>query len=158
MKKLILTLAMVLACAVGFAQNPAFKKFAENFGKETTFAYAYIGNRPVLLVTHEVFGDFAHDDLQAIAAAVFTLDADGKIVSLGSVRSQGTAYPVSVWQNKLIVAGHHFVSIYDIRVDDDPDLILFAHEEGDYDNPRLKDLFRTFAQATPLKFRHSLPQ
>ena len=155
MKNLILSIAIMLCFTACNAKNSAFEQFAENFGKSAAFAYANICNHPVLLVSQDVFGQNEDTDLEAIATSVFALDNDGKIVSLGSVRSQGTAYPVSVIDNKLIVAGHHFVSIYDIRDNEEPELIISSHEEGNYDNPDLKAMFDTFEKAEPIKFNKS---
>lgn len=155
MKRIILTLAIVLACTVCNAQNSAFSSFIEHFGKSANFAYANIGNRPVLLVSHEVFGNDDTEGKEAIAASIFALDSEGKIVSLGSIRSQGTLYPVSIFDNKLMVAGHHFVSIYDVRGEDEPELILSSHEDGDYDSPKLKEMFKIFEQGTPIEFKQN---
>ena len=152
MKKLILSLALMLACTACIAQNSAFKAFTGHFGKATAFAYANISNRQVLLVSHEVFGDDEAEGLQAIAATIFALDSDGKITCLGSIRSQGTNYPVSVADGKLMVAGHRFVSVYGIRAGEQPDLEIVSHEEGDCDSPKLKAMFETFEKATPVKF------
>ena len=152
MKKIILFLALAIVSASCNTPKIGFESFAENFGKTAAFAYAEIGGRQVLLVSHEVFGNNENSELEAIAASIFALDSDGKIVSLGSVRSQGTLYPVSVWDNKLMVAGHQFVNIYDIR-GEEPELTLFRHEEGDHESPQLKELFETFELAEPVKFK-----
>ena len=146
---------MVLVGTVCNAQNKAFKSFAKNFGKTAKFACANIGNRQVLLVSHEVFGTDEGEGVEAVAASIFALDPDGKIVSLGSIRSQGTLYPVSVLDNKLMVAGHRFVYIYDIR-GEEPELTLSSHEEGDAESPKLKAMFQTFEQGKPLKFKAKL--
>ncbi|MCF0208728.1 MAG: hypothetical protein HUK07_04695 [Bacteroidaceae bacterium] len=145
MKKLIISLTMVLISTMCFAQNDAFKSFTEHFGKTAAFAYANISNHEVLLVSHEVFGNDEENGLKAVAASIFALDKDGKIVSLGSVRSQGTLYPVSVLDNKLMVAGHNFVNIYEIR-GEEPELVLSCHEEGDCESPKLKAMFKTFEE------------
>ena len=157
MKKWIFTLAVAILCTACKRQDNAFEAFAEHFGKTATFAYAQIGNRQVLLVSHEVFGGEETDGLEAVAASVFALDADGKIVSLGSVRSQGTLYPISVADNKLMVAGHRFVSIYDIRGEAEPELTLCSHEEGDSESPALQALFQTFEQGEPVIFQTARP-
>ena len=153
MKKLILSLALVLVGIICNAQNSAFEAFAKHFGKTTAFAYADICGHQVLLVSHEVFGADESEGLEAIAASIFALDSDGKIISLGSIRSQGTNYPVSVSDGKLMVAGHRFVSVYGIRADEEPDLEIVGHEEGDYDSPKLKAMFETFEKSQPVKFK-----
>ncbi|MCF0243861.1 MAG: hypothetical protein HUK06_03725 [Bacteroidaceae bacterium] len=158
MKKYFLTLALVLISTVSNAQNEVFKSFAQNFGKSAAFAYANISNKPVLLVSHEVFGNDENEELEALATSIFALDSDGKIVTLGSIRSQGTLYPVSILDNKLMVAGHHFVSVYGIRGEGEPELEMVCHEESDMNNhsKELKALFEKFEQAKPVKFTHLL--
>ena len=152
MKHFILSLAVVLSCTACASQQNAFKSFADHFGKTAAFAYANVGGRDVLLVSHEVFGDDEAEGLQAIAASIFALDSDGKIVTLGSIRSQGTLYPISVADNKLLVAGHTFVNIFDIR-GEEPELVMADYEDSDYDSPQLKALFKTFEDATPVIFK-----
>ena len=92
MNKFILFLSVALAALVSGcgSQNNAYESFAEHFGETAAFAYAHVGNSDVLLVSHEVFGDDESEGLQAIATSIFALDPEGKIVSLGSIRSQGT--------------------------------------------------------------------
>ena len=152
MKKMMLSLTLLLVGTVCSAQERAFTSFAEHFGQSAALAYVHMGDRPVLLVSHEVFGNDEDEGLEAIAASLFALDADGKMVSLGSVRSQGTLYPVSLSGDKLMVAGHRFVSVYQIR-GEEPELTLFSHEEGDSEDPKLKQMFQDFENATPVRFK-----
>lgn len=126
----------------------AFVAFAQHFSKSTAFATATVGGREVLLVSQEVFGDSA--GLEAIAASVFALDSVGGIVSLGSVRSQGTNYPVSLLDGRLLVAGHQFVYVYSIR-GEMPDLVLDECFQGD--GPEMDPAFDTFELATPIIFK-----
>ncbi|MBQ0023858.1 MAG: hypothetical protein KBT29_11550 [Prevotellaceae bacterium] len=151
MKKMFLSLAMITASMACFAQNEAFKSFTKHFSDTAAFAYANIGNRQVLLVSHETFGNNIDTNLEAVETSIFALDEKGKIVSLGSIRSQGTLYPVSMLDNKLMVAGHHFVKIYNIR-GDVPELVLDSYEEGDYDNPKLKAMFEKFEKGNAVMF------
>ncbi|MCQ2295604.1 MAG: hypothetical protein MJZ67_08110 [Bacteroidales bacterium] len=74
----------------------AFASFAQHFSQSTAFATATVGGQEVLLVSQEVFGEENCLDLLAIEASVFALDSVGGVLSLGSVRSQGTNYPVSL--------------------------------------------------------------
>lgn len=62
----------------------------------------------VLLVTDEVYDNLDGNKV-SIYATAFGKGSDGKIVCFGSVRSQGTAYPLSVSGNKLVLGGHRYV-------------------------------------------------
>lgn len=126
-----------------------FEAFAEHFSKSSAFAYTEMSGRKVLLVSQEVFGNNINTDLEAIEASIFALDEEGKIVALGSIRSQGTLYPVSVLDGKLMVAGHQFVKVYSMR-GDVPELVLDNYQEGE--GPELTEMFRTFEKGTPIKF------
>ena len=153
-------LPLLLLTLTSCAPRDPFASFAASFGKTARFACADIGGRTVLLVSHEVFGPDTAAALPAVSASIFALDPDGKIVTLGSIRSQGTLYPVSLSDGRLLVAGHHFVSIYEIR-GEEPELALYAHEECDSTTPTppaLQTLFNTFSTATPITFQTSLPK
>lgn len=127
----------------------AFVAFAQHFSKSTAFATATVGGREVLLVSQETFGEDESRGLEAIEVSVFALDSVGKILSLGSVCSQGTSYPVSLMDEKLLVAGHQFVYVYDIR-GELPELVLAKcfHGEG----PEMDAAFDTFFMAKPIIF------
>lgn len=127
----------------------AFETFRGQFSKSSAFAYAEVGGRKVLLVSQETFGNNVNTDLKAVEASIFALDEEGKIVALGSIRSQGTLYPVSVLDGKLMVAGHQFVRIYSIR-GDVPELVLDSYGEGETET--LKEMFDTFEKGTPILF------
>lgn len=139
------------ACQDGIG---AYSAFAEHFSESTSFALADLGGHQVLLVSHEIFGNNVDSDKEAIAADIFALDDKGMIVSLGSVRSQGTLYPVSILDGKIMVAGHQFVRIYSIRWEELPELVLDSYGEGD--GPELDVWFRTFEKGTPVKFSRTL--
>lgn len=126
-----------------------FESFCEHFSKSSAFAYTEMSGRKVLLVSQEVFGNNINTDLEAIEASIFALDEEGKIVALGSIRSQGTLYPVSVLDGKLMVAGHQFVKVYSMR-GDVPELVLDNYQEGE--GLELTEMFRTFEKGTPIKF------
>ena len=127
----------------------AFESFCEHFSKTSAFAYTEMSGRKVLLVSQETFGNDEITDLEAIEASIFALDEQCKIVALGSIRSQGTLYPVSLLDGKLMVAGHQFVKVYSIR-GDLPELVLDSYEEGE--SPKLTEMFKTFEQGIPIKF------
>lgn len=127
----------------------AFSSFAQHFSQSTAFATATVGGREVLLVSQEVFGEENCPDLLAIEASVFALDSVGGVLSLGSVRSQGTNYPVSLLDGKLMVAGHQFVYSYDIR-GAIPELVLDNCVCGD--GSEMDPMFDTFEMAKPIIF------
>ena len=131
----------------------AFESFGEHFGKMSAFAYTEMNGREVLLVSQETFGENPNTDLEAIEASLFALDDEGGVVALGSIRSQGTLYPVSLLEGRLMVAGHQFVKIYSIR-GDIPELVLDSYGEGEC--TQLTEMFRTFEQGTPIKFERKL--
>lgn len=128
----------------------SFDAFAEHFSETASFAYADVSGRKVLLVSQETFGNDENTDKEAIEATIFALDAKGKIISLGSVRSQGTLYPVSLLDGKLMVAGHRFVKNYSIR-GDVPELVLDSFQEGECQE--LTEAFKTFEKGTSIKFQ-----
>lgn len=157
MKQLILLhIALVLltmtACSNGRQKDDGtadFEAFCQHFSKSSAFAYTEMGGRKVLLVSQETFGMNENTDLEAIEASLFALDEEGRIVALGSIRSQGTLYPVSLLDGRLMVAGHQFVKIYNIR-GDIPELVLDTCGEGE--SSQLTEMFRTFEKGTPIKF------
>lgn len=130
-------------------ENEAFLSFAEHFSETASFAFADVSGYRVLLVSQETFGNNINDVKEGIEASIFALDAKGKIVSLGSIRSQGTNYPVSLLDGKLMVAGHQFVRIYSIR-GEVPELVL--DQFGDENTPELDAMFQTFEKGTSVKF------
>lgn len=133
--------------------DKVFQAFATHFSETAFFAYARVSNRKVLLVSQETFGNNLNADREAIEATIFALDPKGKIVSLGSIRSQGTLYPVSILDGKLMVAGHQFVRIYSIR-GDVPELVLDSYGQGE--GPELSQLFETFEKGSSVKFQQEL--
>lgn len=130
-------------------ESEAFDAFAEHFSETASFAFAEISGRKVMLVSQETFGDNDTANLQAVEATIFVADSLG-IICLGSVRSQGTLYPVSLIDGQVIVGGHQFIRIYGIR-DDVPELELTSYAEGE--GPELTELNqRFFNQSTPIRF------
>lgn len=70
----------------------------------------------VLLVTDGVY-DNLDGNMASIYATTYGKGSDGKTVCFGSVRSQGTAYPLSVSGEKLVLGGHRFVLLGHFDVD-----------------------------------------
>ena len=114
-----------------------------------------MSGRNVLLVSQETFGNNVNEYKEGIEASIFALDEKDKIVALGSIRSQGTLYPVSLLDGKLMVAGHQFVKIYSIR-GDVPELVLDSYQEGE--SQELTAMFKTFEKGTSIKFKKSLKE
>lgn len=173
MKRFIISIALMTASVAVFAQEntkaadafgtamsmtiekqeEAFKSFADYFSKTASFAYANVSGKHVLLVSHETYGEDGSTEFQAIETSIFALDTEGKIMALGSIRSQGTLYPVSILDGKLMVAGHRFVKVYGIR-GDVPELVLDSYEEGE--GEKLDEMFATFEKGKPVMFRKKL--
>ena len=152
MKHLVLFMVMMaLLPMTSCKSNNPFEAFSEHFSETASFAYAEISGREVLLVSQETFGNNINEDKEAIEASIFALDGEDKIVALGSIRSQGTLYPVSLLDGKIMVAGHQFVKIYSIR-GDIPELVLDNYQEGD--GQELTEMFKTFEKGTPVRFKH----
>lgn len=131
-----------------------FVSFTEHFSETASFAYAEVSGRRVLLVSQETFGNNLNADIEAIDASIFALDKEDKIVALGSIRSQGTLYPVSLFDGKIMVAGHQFVRIYSIRGEEVPELVLDSYGEGEANE--IEDMFKTFEKGTSVKFSKKL--
>ncbi len=131
-----------------------FVSFTEHFSETASFAYAEVSGRRVLLVSQETFGNNLKADIEAIDASIFALDKEDKIVALGSIRSQGTLYPVSLFDGKIMVAGHQFVRIYSIRGEEVPELVLDSYGEGEANE--IEDMFKTFEKGTSVKFSKKL--
>lgn len=132
-----------------------FEAFAEHFSETASFAYAEVSGCKVLLVSQETFGNDENEDREAIEASIFALDSKDKIVALGSIRSQGTLYPVSLLDGKLMEAGHQFVRIYSI-IGDVPELVLDSYWEGE--DPEQTEMLETFEKGTSIKFNKSLKE
>jgi len=135
-------------------ETDAFTEFSKHFGEAESFAIANVSGHEVLLVSQETFGNNENSDKEAIEATMFALDSKGKIISLGSIRSQGTLYPVSLLDGKIMVAGHQFVRIYSIRGEEVPELVLESY--GDGVGPEIEALFETFEKGSPVKFSKAL--
>lgn len=159
MNRLIFSLMLMTSILASCTQQKtketdAFAAFAEHFGEAESFAFANVSGHEVLLVSQETFGNNVNTNKEAIEATIFALDSKGKIISLGSIRSQGTLYPVSLLDGKIMVAGHRFVRIYGIRGEEVPELVLESY--GDGEGPEIEELFKTFQEGTSVKFSKTL--
>lgn len=157
MNKLLITLMLMLLASCTqqkTKETDEFTAFAEHFSEAESFALANVSGHEVLLVSQETFGNNMNSDMEAIEATIFALDNKGKIISLGSIRSQGTLYPVTLLDGKIMVAGHQFVRIYSIRGEEVPELVLDSY--GDGEGPEIEELFKTFEKGTSVKFSKTL--
>lgn len=129
----------------------AFKEFAEHFSDSTFYARTEMNGKKVLLVSREVFSSDEYSGIEGVEATVFALDKKGKILCLGSVRSQGSNYPVSMLDGKLMVAGHQFVNVYAVRGDE---LVLDTCQEG-Y-GEEMEQMYEMFFKGTSVKFQKTI--
>lgn len=154
MQKFLITLLLMISLTSCTQDEVgAFRTFSRHFSDTASFALATVGGRQILLVSQETFGNDTDSSKEAIDASIFALDQKGKVVCLGSVRSQGTLYPVSILDDRIMVAGHHFMKIYGIR-GDLPELFLDIC--ADEDGPELDSLFEVFESGAPVLFKKNL--
>ena len=154
MKRFILFLALLTSAMTMQAQSTnekkaMFEEFRTYFNDQTAVAYAQVGNQQVMLVSTEVYGNNENDDLNAISATIFVQDEAGKMICLGSVRSQGTLYPVSIYQGKLVTAGHEFVNVYELRENPTDLYLVHNNDEG----TKLEEQFKVFEKSIPVLFQ-----
>ena len=81
-----------------------------NLSADQYYAFAGVAeDYDVLLVTDGVY-DY-DGTTAAIDATIYGLDADGKVIEIGSVESDGTAYPLSVYEDYLMFGGNHHMAM-----------------------------------------------
>lgn len=135
------------------------------------YAFADAGrDYDVLLVTDGVY-EYDENTMGAIDATVYGLDPDGKVVELGTVFSDGTAYPISVYDGCLMYGGNHHMAMTFVK---DGNFITKKHAEEvfdengnatygyfDYDehfegevfnNSKLMEMYDNFGKATVINF------
>ena len=134
------------------------------------YAFADAGeDYDVLLVADEVY-DNGDGNMAAIDATVYAID-NGTPCYAGSVWSDGTAYPIAVYENSLMFGGNHRMVMADV-VDAALIIIKEAYEEfdeqanatyflneGDIDNIKeldddsiLKELYEIYSKAEVINF------
>ena len=141
---------LLAACSTKPSESAdSYEAMLQYLNDDAAVAYVDCGDQHLMLVSQETYGEDTTTNLNAISASVFAKDSIGKIICLGSIRSQGTLYPVSESHGLLMTAGHHFVNEY--KVEGNPaDLSLEYTDETD--TLKLKTKFDQFEKATPLKF------
>lgn len=134
------------------------------------YAFADAGDGyDVLLVADGVF-DNGDGNMAAIDATVYGID-NGEPCYAGSVWSDGTAYPIAVYENMLMFGGNHKMAMANVieaaviiqkeayeEFDEQGNATYFLNE-GDIDNIKelddnsvLTEMFDTYSQATVLNF------
>lgn len=155
-------------------------KFMTMFSDSTAFAIVDMGDTPVLLVSNETYINKDKEQnvvLNAIAAQVYMLDDEDKVISLGEIRSQGTLYPISLDGKVLMSAGHRFVNCFEAQ-DSTPslqlvetmqgqvigtDVVTYAYEnrltnvfENDKDESSFEQMMERFEGAEPVVFQKEI--
>ncbi|SFC48921.1 hypothetical protein [Butyrivibrio sp. YAB3001] len=106
-----------------------FTQIVDSLYPGMAYANVTIDETDVLLVASGSY-DNLDGNQAAIDSSAFCYDKDGKIIFLGQVQSQGTANPLAIKDGKLLVAGHHFVTKYEVK-DGKLSELITAYEEYD---------------------------
>ena len=138
--------------------------------KNQYYAFAAVGDGyDVLLVADGAF-DNGDGNMAAIDATVYGLD-NGKPYYAGNVWSDGTAYPIAVYEDMLMCGGNHSMTMANVidasviiqkeayeEFDENGNATYFLNE-GDIDNIKeleddsvLAEMFKTYSQATVINF------
>ena len=138
--------------------------------KDQYYAFAAVGDGyDVLLVADGAF-DNGDGNMAAIDATVYGLD-NGKPYYAGNVWSDGTAYPIAVYEDMLMCGGNHSMTMANVidasviiqkeayeEFDENGNATYFLNE-GDIDNIKeleddsvLAEMFKTYSQATVINF------
>ena len=147
-----------------------YDSIISTLSKDQYYAFADAGDGyDVLLVADGVF-DNGDGNMAAIEATVYGLD-NGEPCYAGSVWSDGTAYPIAVYENMLMFGGNHKMTMANV-IDDAVIIQKEAYEEfdeqgnatyflneGDIDNIKelednsvLNEMFDKYSQAVVLNF------
>ena len=134
------------------------------------YAFADVGgDYDILLVANGAF-DNGEGNMAAIDATVYGLE-NGEPCYAGSVWSDGTAYPIAVYENMLMYGGNHSMAMANVidcavivqkeayeEFDEQGNATYFLNE-GDIDNIKelednsvLTEMYDTYSQATVLSF------
>ena len=137
---------------------------------EQYYAFADAGDGyDILLVANGAY-DNGNGNMAAIDATVYGLD-NGEPCYAGSVWSDGTAYPIAVYENMLMFGGNHSMSMANVKdaaviiqkeayeeFDEQGNATYFLNE-GDIDNIKelednsvLTEMFDTYSKATVINF------
>lgn len=139
--------------------------------EEQYYAFAPIGeDYDALLVADGVY-DNGDGNMAAIDAKVYGFGNDGKIYEAGSVWSDGTAYPLAVYENSIMFGGNHHMAMACVRdgsviiekeadeVFDEQGNATYSYNEGNIDDIKeveddsiLKEMYATYGKAIVINF------
>lgn len=122
---MMLMIIFLVRCASN-QTDETYNKFISQLAEKQYYAFAELESiaYPVLLITDQVY-EYEEGVQAAISCEVYYIK-DGKIVAIGEISSEGTAYPVSCSDQGIYTAGHHYVEKYQV----DEDLGILTSEEN----------------------------
>lgn len=117
MRKTALLLLIVLSLTglIGCGKEKPEKVYASvlsSLTEDQSYAYVTMNDEqlPLLLVTDATY---SYDDgIQAALICDVYYAWDGTVQNLGSIESEGTAYPIRCGRDGIVTAGNHFVARY----------------------------------------------
>lgn len=139
--------------------------------KNQYYAFAGIGeDYDALLVADGVY-DNGDGNMAAIDAKVYGFGNDGKLYEAGSVWSDGTAYPLAVYENSIMFGGNHHMTMACVRdgaviiekeadeVFDEQGNATYSYNEGNIDDIKeveddsiLTEMYELYSKATVINF------
>lgn len=148
-----------------------YDSIISNLTDDQYYAFAAIAeDYDVLLVADGVY-DNGNNTMAAIDAKVYGIDADGVVYEAGSVWSDGTAYPIAVYEDTIMFGGNHRMSMAVVRdcsvvivkeadeVFDEQGNATYSYNEGDIDNIMevednsvLNEMYEMYWNATVVNF------
>lgn len=147
-----------------------YDKIISTLTKEQYYAFASVGDDDVLLVADGAY-DNLDGNMATIDARVYAFGNDGGLYEAGNVWSNGTAYPLAVYENYIMFGGNHNMAMATVK-DGSVVIVREAYEEfdsqgnatytyndGDIDNvieveddSVLAEMYEKYAQATVINF------
>ena len=148
-----------------------YDEVISKLSKDQWYTFADISkDYDILLVTDGTY-DNLDGNMAAIDATLYGLDSEGKVVELGTVESNGTAYPLAVYDQCLMFGGNHHMGMIFVEngnVITKLDASETFDEEGnatyslfDYDehyegpvddDTKLKEMYEIYGEAIVLNF------
>ena len=118
---------------------------------QTQFALVDIGlEHPVLFTTEQ---SYTYDaGVQAALDCHVYYVIDGNVKDLGSVESEGTAYPVSYGQGCIYTAGNHSVSKY--VIDETTYQLICEQKDDTQSEADFNEAMESYSQAVPISFSY----
>ena len=138
--------------------------------KDQYYAFAAVGDGYDVLLVADGAYDNGDGNMAAIDATVYGLD-NGEPYYAGNVWSDGTAYPIAVYEDMLMFGGNHSMTMANVidasvviqkeayeEFDENGNATYFLNE-GDIDNIKeleddsvLAEMFKTYSRATVINF------